>query len=92
VLRLIKPSDLKNIHELHSLPETDKYNTLGIPKDIAETKGILETWIQENSLLEIKNYNFVIEQKLNKEFIGLFGFKIESKNLSSIIIYSFRFS
>ncbi|WP_313779661.1 hypothetical protein [Flagellimonas onchidii] len=33
--------DLENIHELHSLPETDKFNTLGIPKNIDETKNII---------------------------------------------------
>ena len=32
-LRLIDVSDLESIHKLHSLPETDKYNALGIPKN-----------------------------------------------------------
>ena len=36
-LRLIKASDLESIHNLHSLPETDRYNTLGIPKFRANT-------------------------------------------------------
>ena len=41
-LRPISEQDIENIHKLHSLAETDKFNTLGIPKDITETiKAIL---------------------------------------------------
>jgi RimJ/RimL family protein N-acetyltransferase len=75
-LRLIEFSDLDSIHKLHSLPETDKYNALGIPNNIEETKSIVEPWIAENKMNNIKNYTFVIEHKENKEFIGLFGLKL----------------
>ena len=47
-LRLIELSDLNSIHTLHSLPETDKFNTLGIPKNIQETKSIIEGWVMDN--------------------------------------------
>ena len=33
-LRPISKHDLEPIHELHSFPETDEFNTLGIPKNI----------------------------------------------------------
>jgi hypothetical protein len=42
ILRLISKSDLSKIHELHSMPEIDQYNTLGIPKNIDETRKIVE--------------------------------------------------
>ena len=47
-LRLINISDLDSIHTVHSLPETDKYNALGIPNSIEETKAIIQPWIKEN--------------------------------------------
>lgn len=75
-LRLIDLSDLDSIHKLHSLPETDEFNALGIPENIMETKCIIEPWIAENKLSKIKNYTFAIENKLNNEFIGLFGLKL----------------
>ncbi len=75
-LRLIELSDLDSIHKLHSLPETDEFNVLGIPENIEETKSIIEPWIAENKLSKIKNYTFAIENKLDKEFIGLFGLKL----------------
>lgn len=78
-LRLINLSDLTSIHKLHSLPETDAYNTLGIPKNIEETKSIIKAWIAENQLNEIKSYTFALETKSNGEFIGLFGLKVGNK-------------
>ena len=74
-VRLIKLSDLNSIHKLHSLPETDEYNTLGIPKSVEETKSIIEPWITENEKENIRNYTFAIESNLNNDFIGLFGLK-----------------
>lgn len=78
-LRLIDFSDLDSIHKLHSLPETDEFNALGIPKNIEETKSIIEPWITENELSKIKNYTFAIENKSAKEFIGLIGLKLGNK-------------
>ncbi|SOE22229.1 Protein N-acetyltransferase, RimJ/RimL family [Spirosomataceae bacterium TFI 002] len=78
-LRLIELADLVPIHELHSLPETDEYNTLGIPKDIVETKTIIEGWIAENEKEEIKNYTFAIQNNTDNAFLGLFGFKLWDK-------------
>jgi [ribosomal protein S5]-alanine N-acetyltransferase len=75
-LRLIELSDLNSIHKLHSLPETDEFNALGIPKNVEETKTIIQPWIAENKLSKIKNYTFAIENRLNREFIGLFGLKL----------------
>ncbi|WP_339629727.1 GNAT family N-acetyltransferase [uncultured Maribacter sp.] len=75
-LRLIDIADLTSIHTLHSLPETDKYNALGIPNSIEETKANIEPWIKENQLQELKNYTFAIDNKSNGKFMGLFGLKI----------------
>ncbi|MFT4831569.1 MAG: ribosomal-protein-alanine N-acetyltransferase [Psychroserpens sp.] len=75
-LRLIEISDLDVIHKLHALPETDAYNALGIPKNIEETKAIIEPWLAQNNLEEIKNYTFAIELRKTLKFIGLFGVKL----------------
>jgi ribosomal-protein-alanine N-acetyltransferase len=78
-LRLIELNDLESIHILHSLPETDKYNTLGIPENIAVTKAIITPWISENKKDDILNYTFAIENNKTDEFIGLFGLKLWNK-------------
>ncbi|MFD2908701.1 GNAT family N-acetyltransferase [Flavobacterium ardleyense] len=78
-LNLIQISDLDFIHKLHSIPEVDEYNALGIPKDTAETESIITNWIKDNQVVEILNYTFIIQQKNNKEEIGLFGIKLGAK-------------
>nr|WP_299069935.1 GNAT family N-acetyltransferase [uncultured Allomuricauda sp.] len=86
-LRLIELSDLDSIHNLHSLPETDEFNALGIPKNIEETKSIIEPWIVENQLPKIKNYTFAIDIKSNGKFIGLFGLKLGNKKYKGAEIW-----
>jgi ribosomal-protein-alanine N-acetyltransferase len=75
-LRFIELSDLHSIHCLHSLPETDEFNTLGIPENSEETKTIIESWILAHGQEEILNYTFAIEEINTNSFIGLFGLKL----------------
>lgn len=74
-LLLVKRSDLADIHELHSLPETDKYNTLGIPEDIEQTSRILTSWISKCKASVCPEYTFSIREKLTGSFIGLIALK-----------------
>lgn len=78
-LRLVQFSDLEVIHELHSFPETDQYNTLGIPKDITETESVIQSLVAENKQSDIRNYTFAIENMNTTVFIGLFGLKLWNK-------------
>lgn len=71
-IRPISEKDIENIHRLHSLAETDEFNTLGIPKDITETRKIVESWMLENN----KRHTFAIELKRENEFIGLIGINL----------------
>ena len=80
-LRLITLEDLESIHILHSLPETDEYNTLGIPEDIEETKKIITPWVKDNEVKDIIDYTFAIEI-IGNGFIGLLGLKIGAKKYS----------
>ncbi len=77
-LKLID-SDYKNdIHDLHTRPEVDEYNTLGIPKDIKDTEEVIEPWIQENRKSDILNYTFAIKRTRDKKFVGLIALKVGS--------------
>ena len=75
-LRLVDMSDLNSIHFLHSQPESDEFNTLGIPESISVTQSILEAWIKNHPLETIPNYTFVIIDKSTGKFIGLLGFAL----------------
>lgn len=78
-LRLIEFSDLEAIHQLHSIPEVDEFNTLGIPENIKQTTALIESWLLANKQDEVTNYTFAIETISDKVFIGLFGVKLWPK-------------
>jgi [ribosomal protein S5]-alanine N-acetyltransferase len=69
-------NDLEDIHKLHSFPEVDEFNTLGIPKDIEETKEKVRSLIEEQSLESRKSYTWKIILQASNEFIGLAGMKL----------------
>lgn len=83
IVRPITVFDLDYIHDLHSLKETDEFNTLGIPANIEETKLLLEKWIFENSKELPTNFSFAVELNTENQVIGLIGInlgKVKYKN------------
>ena len=78
-LRLIGVADVEVIHRLHSIPETDEFNTLGIPENLQETREVITPWVDANNAPEIRNFTFAIQFKNNDEFIGLFGLRLGPK-------------
>lgn len=77
-LQEITWADLENIHRLYSLPETDEYNTLGIPKDIEESKEMVRLMIEAQQEKERKSYTWKIVRKDSGEFIGMAGINLSA--------------
>eukprot|EP00764_Aduncisulcus_paluster_P012331 gnl/Carplike_NY0171/5329_a7273_282.p1 GENE.gnl/Carplike_NY0171/5329_a7273_282~~gnl/Carplike_NY0171/5329_a7273_282.p1 ORF type:complete len:179 (+),score=6.00 gnl/Carplike_NY0171/5329_a7273_282:28-564(+) len=75
-LQLVEISwnDLEKIHELHSVPEVDEFNTLGIPENIEITKKIISTDIVDQTKELRSRYSWKIVLTKTDEFIGLAGF------------------
>lgn len=73
-LKPINLSDLEYIHQLHSLPETDEFNALGIPENIEQTQAIIEEWIAENEKENNRIFTFSIT--FQTEFIGLIALNL----------------
>ena len=76
LLQEINWEDLKDIHNLHRIPEVDKYNTIGIPKDLHETKELIRPWIEGKKMLPRKGYTWKIVLQNSKVFIGLAGLNL----------------
>ena len=72
-LKEINWDDLDLIHNLQSLPEIDRYNTLGIPKSIEDTKNVLRPYIEDQSNIARKQFCWDILLKSSDEFIGIAG-------------------
>ncbi|WP_194851023.1 GNAT family N-acetyltransferase [Nonlabens antarcticus] len=72
--RLLEAKNLDSVHRLHSIPEVDQFNALGIPEDEKVTKEILNNWVTENDKEERISRTYAIKLKTD-EFIGIFGIK-----------------
>lgn len=75
LLRELTTADAELVHALHSIPEVDEYNTLGIPATLAETEALLNGWIAMQHESPQKKYVFMIVSDQD-EFVGLFGLNI----------------
>lgn len=64
-------ADLEDIHKMHSLPEVDEYNTLGIPATINDTGVLLNGWLDQQQLSPRSSYIFCIKQSDTNRFVGL---------------------
>lgn len=72
-MREIELMDINSVHQLHSLQETDEFNTLGIPETIQTTEKIVNEWLTAQKQELVTLYVFCIELIDTAEFIGLFG-------------------
>jgi [ribosomal protein S5]-alanine N-acetyltransferase len=74
LLREITWDDLEDIHQLHSIPEVDEFNTLGIPADMDETREIMRPELETKEENAQSRYTWRITGKYSGDFIGLAGF------------------
>lgn len=78
LLREITWNDLDSIHHLHSVPEVDEYNTLGIPKNIDETRELMRPDIEAKRKDPQERYTWRIILQDSAEFIGLAGMTLSN--------------
>jgi ribosomal-protein-alanine N-acetyltransferase len=72
----ISLADLNDIHQLHSIPEVDKFNTLGIPASIKTTEGLLKKWMRHQRIVARKSFVFTIKHVNNGDFVGLIAMNL----------------
>lgn len=70
-IRPLEMADLGFVHALHSLPETDRFNTLGIPANLSATKNLMSAWLQ--SVAKKEKYILTITSGNSGGFVGLAG-------------------
>jgi len=91
LIRKLSLEDAKLVHEIHSIPEVDKYNTLGLPKDIEETKKLISTAIDDQSNKVRKQFAWIVSLKESENIIGLCGmFLIADKFKMGEIYYKLK--
>ncbi len=87
IIEPIQELDLEKIHELHSLPETDLFNTLGIPENLDQTERIMRDWMKKNKSGKKKNFTFKVTLIESKSFIGLISLNLGKPKYNSAEVW-----
>ena len=86
-IRELTSADIDNVHELHSLPETDEFNTLGIPENIQTTENILTEWLILQKQEPRISYVFSIDKTENNNFVGLIAINLGKTNYKTAEVW-----
>lgn len=79
-LQELSSADLAAIHRLHSLPETDEFNTLGIPATLEATERLLADWLTQQKATPRFSYIFYVKHLITNKFIGLMTLNLGKPN------------
>jgi ribosomal-protein-alanine N-acetyltransferase len=77
-LEEISWNDLEAIHKLHSCPEVDEFNTLGLPDSLDDTRKIIRPWIEARTIIPRSSYTWKILLKKTDLFVGLAGMHLSN--------------
>ena len=86
-IRELTSADIDNVHELHSLPETDEFNTLGIPENIQTTENILTEWLILQKQEPRISYVLSIDKTENSNFVGLIAINLGKTNYKTAEVW-----
>lgn len=77
-LQEISWDDLEMIHQLHSIPEVDEFNTLGIPENLNDTRKVVQADIDDQKQSARSRFCWKAIQKETGEFIGIAGMTLSN--------------
>jgi len=83
----ITVNHLEEIHSLHSIPEVDEFNTLGIPDNLRETKEFIQPIIKDQLNDKRKHICWSVREINKDKFIGLAGLVISADRFKMAEIY-----
>ena len=87
ILSEIKEDDIADIHEMHCFFEVSKFNTIGIPKSMEETRKVLEKAFSDQANEERTSYTWVIREKGTGAFVGEIGMNVYPQKYSRAEIF-----
>ena len=79
--------DIPAIYEMNSFPEVARYNTIGIPANIAATRRLLLPIIEQQTQEGRTKYGWCIRQKETEAFVGEIGIGLASVRFKMGEIY-----
>lgn len=87
LLREIAWEDLAFIHHLHSQPEVDEYNTLGIPGNIKDTVKVIRPIIKDQKARIRRIFGWVIIDRISEQNMGMAGMSVTADRFNMGEIY-----
>jgi RimJ/RimL family protein N-acetyltransferase len=78
ILTEITWDDLEDIHHLHSIFEVDEFNTVGLPKNIEETKQNIKPYVEAKNNNPQSKYTWSVKLIDSNEFVGLAGISLSN--------------
>lgn len=87
LLQEVSMDDLEDIHHLHSFPEVDEFNTLGIPQDIEETRDFIQPYLDDQKSEKRGLYFWKIVERKSNTFIGIAGMTLSNNKFKLGEIY-----
>ena len=87
LLRELSSADLEAVHHLHSLPEVDEFNTLGIPDSLATTEHLLADWLTQLHAAPRTSYVLAVQRANSQEFVGLIALNLGKANFKNAEVW-----
>lgn len=87
LLEELQPDDVAAIHELHSFPQVDQYNTLGIPSSFDQTESLLAQWLKLQAAAPRQSYIFKVKEANKVAFAGLIALSLGKPNFRTAEVW-----
>ncbi len=87
IIRELESNDLDQIHNLLSSPETDEFNTMGIPESIQVSEKLVADWLTTQKQEPRDSYIFCMDLNDTKQFIGLIALILGKKKYRSAEVW-----
>lgn len=87
LLRELNATDLEAVHRLHSLPEVDEFNTLGIPETVETTARLLTDWRAQAHATPRIAYVFAAQLAVSHTFVGLIALNLGKANFKNAEVW-----
>ena len=87
ILKELEEADIADIHRMNCYREVAMYNTIGIPKNLAVTRNLLQPILDDQTEEKRTSYIWTVRSYQSGVFLGEVGLNLKSEKYSSGEIY-----
>ena len=87
LLRELRWNDIEDIHSLHLNPKVERFNTIGIPCDLAQTEEVLKPAIEDIGKSPRTTWGWTVRLRSDDQFIGEAGMSVMNNRYKKASIH-----